>query len=86
MTWAMFLIIRYLPANGWVKTGVCIAALSAFSYFGSEMILWLTLSMEENAVQVYSQPSFPMILAGIGIGAFLAVIGLIFGKKGGKKQ
>ena len=87
MAWAMFLIIRFLPANGLVKTGVCIAALSTFSYVGSEMILWLSIrSMEESAVQVYSQPSFPMMLAGVGIGAAVAVIGLFFGKKGGKRQ
>ncbi|MBR4732075.1 MAG: zf-HC2 domain-containing protein [Lachnospiraceae bacterium] len=85
--WAIFLIARYLPANGWVKTGVCIAAFSAFTYLGSEIGLWLTLrSMEENDVLVHSQPSFPMMLAGVGIGAAVAVIGLLFGKKGGKKQ
>ena len=82
MTWATFLIIRYLPANGVVKTGVCIAALSLFSYVGAEAILWLMLkSAEVNTVVVYSEPSVGMALIGAGIGAAIALIGLLFGKK-----
>ena len=87
MAWIMFLIIRYLPANGLVKAGTCIAALSAFSYFGTEVILALTMkSADATAVQVYAEPSILTMIVGVGIGAIFAGIGLLTGKKGGKKQ
>lgn len=87
MTWVTFLIIRYLPANGLVKAGVCIAALSAFSYFGSEAIAaMMVATASASEVLVYSDPSIAVMFAGIGIGVIFAGIGLLTGKKGGKKS
>lgn len=87
MTWVTFLIIRYLPANGLVKAGVCIAALSAFSYFGSEAIAaMMVATASASEVLVYSDPSIAMMFAGIGIGVIFAGIGMLTGKKGGKKS
>ena len=87
MAWVTFLIIRYLPANGLVKAGVCIAALSAFSYFGSKVIAaMMVATASASEVLVYSDPSITMMLAGIVIGAIFAGIGLLKGKKGGKKS
>ena len=86
MAWVAFLIIRYLPANGLVKAGTCIAALSAFSYFGSEAIAAMMVrTASPTEVLVYSDPSIAMMLAGLVIGAIFAGIGLLTGKKGGKK-
>ncbi|MBR3507912.1 MAG: zf-HC2 domain-containing protein [Lachnospiraceae bacterium] len=81
MTWIMFLIIRYLPANGLVKAGVCIMALSAVSYFGTEAILYLMLkSADATSVQVYGEPSILTMIVGIGIGVIFTGIGLLTGK------
>lgn len=86
MAWIMFLIIRYLPANGLVKTGTCIVAASLFSYFGSKAIAAMMVkTASASEVLVYSEPSILMMLVGIGIGVIFAGIGLLTGKKGGKK-
>jgi len=87
IAWALFLIFRYLPANGFVKTGVGISILSAFSYFGSEAMLGLNLKhLEPGAVFVYAEPSVWMMVAGLGIGAVITAIGLLIGRIGGKKK
>ena len=87
MAWTMFLIIRYLPANGLVKAGVCIASLSALSYFANEALSWLTAKhLEAGAVLVSSQPSLALMFICIGIGAVFAGIGLLVKWIGGKKQ
>lgn len=85
--WALFLIIRYLPANGLVKAGVCIASLSALSYFSNEALSWLTAKhLEAGAVLVSSQPSLALMLTCVGIGAAFAGIGFLVKWIGGKKQ
>ncbi|MBQ2100855.1 MAG: zf-HC2 domain-containing protein [Lachnospiraceae bacterium] len=87
MAWGVFLLIRYLPTNGLAKAGACIAAICGFSYFGTKVILWMTLRlMDENAVQVYTGPTLGYALIGVGFGVLLAVIGLLFGKKRGKRS
>lgn len=87
IVWAVFLIIRYLPANGFVKAGICIAIISAFSYFGTRVMVALNLKhLDPGAVFVYAEPSVFFLLTGIGIGAVLAVIGLLIGMIGGKKR
>jgi hypothetical protein len=87
LVWLMFFVIRYLPSNGVAKTGVCLALLSAFSYFGSEVILYLTIeSVSNDGVAVYSRPSLGTALVGVGIGAFIALIGFVIGRKGGKEE
>ena len=87
MAWIMFLIIRYLPANGLVKAGTCIVALSLFSYFGSKTIAAMMVkTASASEVLVYSEPSITVMLVGIGIGVIFAGIGLLTGKKGGKKS
>ena len=81
MTWALFLIIRYLPANGLVKAGVCIAVLSALCYFANEAGTWLSAKhLEPGAVLVRAQPTLGATFIGIGIGAAFAVIGLLVKK------
>lgn len=86
MAWTLFLIIRYLPANGLVKAGVCIASLSVMSYFSNEALNWLTAKhLEDGAVLVSSQPSLALMLTCVGIGAVLAGIGLLVKWIGGKK-
>ena len=85
--WALFLIIRYLPANGLVKAGVCIASLSALSYFSNEALSWLTAKhLEAGAVLVSSQPSLALMLTCVGIGAAFVGIGFLVKWIGGKKQ
>lgn len=78
--WLMFLIIRYLPFNGLVKTGVCIAAVSLFCYFGSRAITFLTLAtVNTQEVMVYTEPDITFVVGGIVIGAIFALVGFIKG-------
>ena len=84
MVWIIFLIIRYLPVNGMIRAGVCIAAISIFSQYGNDFINWLISKIDPRPVvshQVYSPWT---IFIGLGIAAIFAGIGLIMGKKGGK--
>ena len=87
VAWVLFLIIRYLPANGLVKAGVCIAAMSALCYLANEAGTWLTTKhLEPGVVIVRATPSLAMTFVGIGIGVAFALIGLLVKKNGGKKQ
>jgi hypothetical protein len=85
MAWLIFLIIRYLPVNGFLKAGICIAAVSAFNLLGNEVIMWLMLWNTDQPVVSY-QIGLPGIMyAGFGIAAVFAVIGLLrMKKKGGQ--
>ena len=86
MAWTLFLIIRYLPANGLVKAGICIASLSAMSYFANELLSLLSAKhLEDGAVLVSSQPSLALMLTCVGIGAVFTGIGLLVKWIGGKK-
>ena len=82
MVWAFFLIIRYLPTNGLVKTGVCIAALSCLSYYATKAAAFMALkNVGSEGVVVYSEPSLASVFVGVGIAAIFVVIGLFVGKK-----
>lgn len=80
--WILFLILRYLPANGLAKCGTCITALSLFAYFGSRVITFFAIQTAgETEVLVYSEFSLVEMLIGAGVGAVLMAIGLLTGKK-----
>lgn len=84
MAWILFLIIRYLPANGLVKAGVSVAALSLFVYFATDIIfLLIGNSAFFSGSYEYVDLSWPALAAGLAIGAVLAAAGFITGKKGG---
>ena len=86
IAWLMFLIIRYLPANGLIKAGVCILVMSIVGFLGSLAIVYFTINGSPTTdVLVYSDPSPRMMIVGVVIGIIFAVIGLLVGKKGGKK-
>lgn len=84
IAWLLFAIIRYLPSNGLVKAGACIASVSVGLYVVGEMIE-RCLTSASNGVSVYYEPGFAPMFVGIGIGAIFALIGLAVGKKGGNK-
>ena len=81
MVWIMFAIIRYLPANGLVKAGTCIAALGLFSYFGTKLILALTITSTPDGVTVYTEPNMLTMLVGIVVGVIFIAGGMLAGKK-----
>lgn len=82
MCWVIFFIIRYLKVNGLTKAGICIAALSLFGRFGTELILFLTVKdFSNNGVQVYTYPSVTGMIAGLILGAVFIIIGMVLGKK-----
>ncbi|MBR3041986.1 MAG: zf-HC2 domain-containing protein [Eubacterium sp.] len=85
IAWLMFLIIRYLPANGLVKAGVCILMMSAVGYLGSLAIAYFMVKGAETMdVLIYSDPSPLMMIIGVGIGIIFGIIGILVGKRGGK--
>ena len=82
MAWILFLIIRYLPANGLIKAGVSVAALSLFAYFATDMIfLLIGKSALLSGTYEYVDVSWPALAAGLATGAVLAATGIITGKK-----
>ena len=79
--WILFLIIRYLPANGLTKAGASVAAISVAGYFVTDVIMTLTDAFYVgDSAQMYVEPSLPVMLAGLAIGGVLAGIGLITGR------
>ena len=81
--WVVFLIIRYLPFNGLIKTGIVITVISLFSYFGSKAIVFMALrAAGSSGVVVYSEPTIGFVATGVVIGIIFAVIGLFVGRKG----
>lgn len=88
MTWLVFLIIRYFPHNGLVKAGLCIIALTLFSYFGTEAIIYLVhRSIGSTSVMVWTEPSLLFMTICLAVGALFAAIGLLIGrKKGGNEK
>ena len=88
MAWVIFLLIRYLHANGFIKAGICIAALSVFSFFSTD-IVWMLMdtSIDNNSMVMVSVVS-PLIwlYVGVGIGLVFLIIGIIIKAVGGKKD
>ena len=81
LIWMIFLIIRYLPFNGFIKAGTCITIFSLFSFFGTELIVFLTnLAAEPNSVQYSSQPNLLVMIGGIVIGFVFTAIGIVYKK------
>lgn len=82
LAWMIFLIIRYLPANGLTKAGCCIALVSAGSTIAN---LITTFVVERGAdpasVTISSEPSISYTVIGIVIGAIFIAIGLLTKKK-----
>ena len=87
MAWILFLIIRYLPANGLVKAGTSVALLSLFAYFATD-IIFLLIGGDAllSGTYQYVDLSWPALAAGLAIGAVLAAAGFITGRKGGAEN
>ena len=81
LAWILFLIIRYLPANGLIKAGTCIAVVSVFVYYAADIIMRLTESTQTSGVLIYPVPSMPLLLAGLAAAALFAAAGLIAGNR-----
>ena len=79
LAWILFLIIRYLPANGLVKAGVSIAVVSVFVYYAADIIIRLTENAQTSGVLIYPVPSMPLLLAGLAAAAIFTAAGLIAG-------
>ena len=88
MAWIIFVIIRYLPFNGLVKAGICIMALCLFAYFGTYLILYLTIWRRGGVIVTSGiNLSIPSMIGGLILGVIFIVIGIISGtKKGGKNE
>ena len=85
--WVIFLIIRYVHINGFLKTAIVIGAVAVFNYFINILIAGAILHTQNSAgVVVYTDPSIFTLVMGLGIAAVFAVIGIIIGIKGGKKN
>ena len=90
MAWIVFFIIRYLPANGLMKTGIVVAALSAFCYFVMDIVFLLMGAMETSGTYVHSYTSlvspFTALICGLSVGLIFFGIGMIVKLVGGKKN
>ncbi|MBO7386361.1 MAG: zf-HC2 domain-containing protein [Lachnospiraceae bacterium] len=86
LAWAVFVVIRYIGSNSLVKIGVCTALISAFSYWGVELIVGLLIRFANIEEAIYSMWNMGYAIVGVVIGAALTVIGLIAGGKGDKKN
>ena len=88
MIWVLFLIIRYLPANGCTKAGLCIMLVAIFEFIADHVIAaLLTRAVTSNAEAVYySQSSRYTCLPVLGVGAVLLLIGLIIGSISKQKK
>ncbi|MBO4809365.1 MAG: zf-HC2 domain-containing protein [Lachnospiraceae bacterium] len=86
LAWAIFAVIRYIGSNKLVKIGVCTALISAFSYWGVELIVELLIRTDNIGTVMYSTWPMSGAVVGIVIGAVLTIIGMIAGSKGDKKN
>ena len=86
LAWAIFVVIRYIGSNSLVKIGVCTALISAFSYWGVELIIGLLIRVANAVPAMYSMWTMGYAIVGVVIGAALAIIGLIAGSKGDKNN
>ena len=91
VAWITFFIIRYLPVNGFMKAGICIALLSLFSYFAKDIIYTIMgvaqpALMDNSDVVVSNNPSIAGLVIAIVIGAIFFVIGIIMKLAGGRNN
>ena len=88
VAWIVFALIRYVPLNGFIKTGICVCGLSVFSFFSTDIIFALMSPViDNNSVVVVSVISpFIWLLAGVGIGVVFLLIGIIIMIAGGNKK
>ena len=82
LVWIIFLIIRYMPANGFVKAGTCVGVISIASFIADAVTTQILVS---NGVTVYSDYSYVGAIIGVVIGVILITIGLVV-KKGNKEN
>ena len=88
MIWTLFLIIRYLPVNGWTKAGICAILVVIFDFVADRVIELLMMRSVTDNVQTlyYSQFSNYGTLPGLAVGVVLLLIGLIAGSIGKQKK
>ena len=89
--WLTFVIIRYLPVNGLMKAGICVALISTFSYFSNDIISTIMGTAVKDSVadsEVMVSNNMPIVVLGatVGIGVILFVIGVIVKLAGGRKN
>ena len=85
--WILFLIIRYLHVNGFLKAAISIGIISIFSVFANSIIASIVIRTEAtNGVVVYTDSSMFTLVIGLGIAAVLLVIGILVKIFGGKKN
>ena len=88
--WLVFLVCRYLPLNGFLKAGICIAIVTTFGFFSVDIIDSFIGAMDNssNAVVVSSSMSSIELIVGLAAGALFAIIGIVVmiaGKKKGEE-
>lgn len=85
--WILFLIIRYLHVNGFLKAAISIGIISLFSAFANSFIASIIIRTQTtNNVVVYSDSSIFTLVVGLSIAAVFLVIGILVKLFGGKKN
>ena len=81
MVWVLFLLIRYLPVGKTAKTGLVIAAVFGAVRLCNELIVFvMEKTLAKGEVMLYTQTPDLYLYIGIGVGAVIALLGLL-GKK-----
>ena len=76
--WILFLIIRYLPGNAWIKAGTAVAAFGIVGYAAAKLILYLlTITAPAGENIVYTDNSLGMVIPCAVIGAILVIVGFL---------
>ena len=83
LVWVVFLIIRYMPANGFVKAGTCIGVVSIALYIADVITTQIVISKYDSIA--YTDYSPVSAIIGVVIGMILITIGLVV-KKGGNSK
>ncbi len=82
LAWVIFLICRYLPANGFVKAGSVVTAVFGLGYCINWFIAGFMMTFADpDGVQVYSGMSLSDMLIGVAAGCFIMAIGFLVSKK-----
>ena len=85
--WIIFLVIRYLPVNGLIKTAITIFIVSLYGYLSDIITAHLVIgAVEYDSVQISQSPSALYIIIGASIAAIFLIIGIIVTIAGGKKN
>ena len=86
LAWLIFIVIRYIPVNGFIKAGIIVAIFIIFKFAVETWVNNILLKLEDGAVHVSTSIWPGYMVIGLVIAAILIIIGVITKLIGGKKN